>query len=383
MHAWIENRRRGLDGAAGARLRRASDLLAELRPIMARAGVTRLANVTGLDRVGLPVVMAVRPEARAVAVSLGKGATFEDAALGGLMETLETWHAERIALPLRLASLDGLRAEGMNVVDPDALAKTVDAPFPAERPLLWVEGRTMDDGVRLVPFEAVHTDYARPGPPASGVLAMSSNGLAAGAHPIEALVQGLLEAIERDAHARFEDAPAGPPLDLAAIDDDALRDLLARAAAADVAVRAWPMPNPAGVPAVLCLVVDGTGALPPARGQAADLDPVSALRRALMEALQTRLTFIAGARDDLDPGDYARGAIKAANARAQRWGGAPPTAPLPEPLPAAGIVARAATLLERLEAAGFAGTVAVELPPIVPAIAVLRVVVPGLRLDGG
>ncbi len=382
MHLWIENRRHGLEGITGARLRRAFDLLTELRPAMAAAGVTRLADVTGLDRVGLPVVMAVRPGARAVAVSLGKGATIDDAALGALMETLETWHAERVPLPLRLASLDELRAQGADAVDPDALPKAVDAPFPVERPLLWVEGRTMDDRPRLVPFEAVHTDYTRPGPPGSGVLAMTSNGLAAGAHPVEALVQGLLEAIERDAHARFEDAPAGPPLDLAAIDDEPLRDLLARAAAADVAVRAWPMPNPAGVPAVLCLVVDKAGALPPAQGQAADHDPIAATRRALMEALQTRLTFIAGARDDLDARDYARGAIKAANARAQNWDAAP-SASLPEPLPATGLVTRAETLLGRLGAAGFAEAVAVELPPIVPAIAVVRVVVPGLRLGGG
>jgi hypothetical protein len=41
-----------------------------LAPIM---GITRVANVTGLDSVGIPVVMVCRPNSRSVAVSQGKG----------------------------------------------------------------------------------------------------------------------------------------------------------------------------------------------------------------------------------------------------------------------------------------------------------------------
>lgn len=36
-------------------------------------GITRLANVTGLDVIGIPVYMAVRPSSRSIAVSQGKG----------------------------------------------------------------------------------------------------------------------------------------------------------------------------------------------------------------------------------------------------------------------------------------------------------------------
>ena len=41
-----------------------------LAPVM---GITRVANVTGLDSVGIPVVMVCRPNSRSVAVSQGKG----------------------------------------------------------------------------------------------------------------------------------------------------------------------------------------------------------------------------------------------------------------------------------------------------------------------
>ena len=51
------------------------ETLERLRPHLATMGITRVANVTGLDRTGVPVVMVVRPNARSVAVSQGKGLT--------------------------------------------------------------------------------------------------------------------------------------------------------------------------------------------------------------------------------------------------------------------------------------------------------------------
>ena len=53
-------------------------------------GITRIANVTGLDRTGIPVVMVVRPNARSVAVSQGKGLTLAAAKASGVMEAAES-----------------------------------------------------------------------------------------------------------------------------------------------------------------------------------------------------------------------------------------------------------------------------------------------------
>ena len=47
--------------------------LERVRPFMAVMGITRVANVTGLDTIGIPVVMVVRPNSRSLAVSQGKG----------------------------------------------------------------------------------------------------------------------------------------------------------------------------------------------------------------------------------------------------------------------------------------------------------------------
>ena len=43
------------------------ETLARVRPQMARMGITRLGNITGLDRIGIPVAIAVRPNSRSAA----------------------------------------------------------------------------------------------------------------------------------------------------------------------------------------------------------------------------------------------------------------------------------------------------------------------------
>src|SRR5438094_10441878 len=88
-----------------------------LAPVM---GITRVANVTGLDSVGIPVVMVCRPNSRSVAVSQGKGIDLASAHASGSMEAAELYHAETITLPLRLAASQALRHQH-NVVDVDDL----------------------------------------------------------------------------------------------------------------------------------------------------------------------------------------------------------------------------------------------------------------------
>ena len=75
------------------------ETLERMRPHWRKLGVTRFADVTGLDRIGIPVIMAIRPNSRSVAVSQGKGVHLAAAKASALMETVETWHAERISAP--------------------------------------------------------------------------------------------------------------------------------------------------------------------------------------------------------------------------------------------------------------------------------------------
>src|SRR5215213_1894280 len=73
-----------------------------IEPLLTAAGITRIGDVTGLDRLGIPVVTVVRPNSRFLSVSQGKGLDFVGAQVSGAMEALEGYHAERIDRPVYL-----------------------------------------------------------------------------------------------------------------------------------------------------------------------------------------------------------------------------------------------------------------------------------------
>ena len=68
--------------------------LARINPLLAQMGITRAADITGLDRLGIPTWCAIRPEARQVQVTNGKGLSHAAAKVSALMEAIEHWHAE-------------------------------------------------------------------------------------------------------------------------------------------------------------------------------------------------------------------------------------------------------------------------------------------------
>ncbi len=53
-----------------------AETVARVRRLMPVMGITRIANVTGLDCIGIPVVMVCRPNSRSLSVSQGKGWTW-------------------------------------------------------------------------------------------------------------------------------------------------------------------------------------------------------------------------------------------------------------------------------------------------------------------
>ena len=176
-----------------------------LLPVLERIGVTRVAVITGLDVVGIPVVMVCRPNGRSLSVSQGKGADLVSAKVSGIMEALEAWHAERILLPLRLATYRELR-EVARVVDVEQLPRPSWSRFHSDLSILWIEGTDVIGGERVwVPYECVHLDFRSPGPHGSGCFLANGTGLAAGNHLLEAVSHALCEAVERDAFALWDE----------------------------------------------------------------------------------------------------------------------------------------------------------------------------------
>ena len=141
-------------------------------------GISRVAEITGLDRVGIPVMAAYRPDARSVAVSLGKGVTPAAAWVSAVMESMELWHAEHPRLQRHWGTAEEL-LQRWRLVEWWDLAGPVGSAFDSTTPTAWVEAESLlDREAALLPFEAVHTDGSLPEPQGSGWFLCTSNGLA-------------------------------------------------------------------------------------------------------------------------------------------------------------------------------------------------------------
>jgi ribosomal protein S12 methylthiotransferase accessory factor len=350
-------------------------------------GITRVANVTGLDRIGVPVVMVCRPNARSLAVSQGKGLDLDSAMASGLMEAAELYHAEHIALPLKLGCQAELLATHP-LVEVGRLARVAGGRFNPHLVMLWIEGIDLFSGApRWVPFESVRANFTLPPPPGSGCFDCSSNGLASGNTLAEAVCHAICEIVERDATAlwnrlsRKERSSTG--IDLASVEDTACRGVLEKLERADFGVAAWETTSDIGIPAFFALISDRRD---PSNhhgiGAAAHRSRDVALLKALVEAAQVRTTYISGTRDDLSLDEYGeagrdskRQAAKrllAGHAAERRMQDVPDLRP-DSPAAELGI------LLARLKAVGIAEAVAVDLSKEELGLAVVRVVIPGLE----
>ena len=97
-----------------------------------------------------------------------------------------------------------------------------------------------------------------------------------------------------------------------------------------------------------------------------------------------RLTYVAGARDDLRRAEFEPAAVAERNSRLRRLMAGDARRPLPaEPAAAVAPDDLVASLLSALAAAGFTEVVAVDLARTEIGIAVVRVVVPGLLTERG
>lgn len=265
-----------------------------------RVGVTRLADVTRLDTIGIPTYQAIRPTAKTVAVSQGKGATAELAKLSALMESIELWHVEGPLNPVVRASTREL-ASGLGY-PVDALAPALPSLWHDGLELDWVGARSLADGApTLVPVDVVGLSMELRDDWHAPAFFASTNGLASGNTLIEAALHALYEVIERDAStaALGRGGDLGVPVDPRSLGSAMTEGLCDQVEQARVHLAVRLLPTATGLPCFLawmCCDDYPTEMF----GFGCHLSPEIALSRAITEAAQTRLTYIAGARDDLD-----------------------------------------------------------------------------------
>ncbi|WP_457585321.1 YcaO-like family protein [Ensifer canadensis] len=285
--------------------------LRAILPLCRRARITRLGDLTGLDRIGLPVVQAVRPAALSEVTSLGRGLAMAGAAVGAIMESLERFYAEAIP-PERvfLATADELKTVGglfENLLVPSRRGNWRETTIP------WIIGIDIATGrAHPVPLELVHTCYTDPPPAHDGLFMRTTTGLACHMTVVGAFLHGLFECIERDAIARafathgFFDQMRISSLGLG----ERVDHILSVAGQHGISFGLWLAPSPAKVPVVWCQTIETGAGEPilalPTEGYAAGPSVEAAAASAMLEALSARAGAISGARDDQTREHYRR-----------------------------------------------------------------------------
>ncbi|CAN5427705.1 YcaO-related McrA-glycine thioamidation protein [soil metagenome] len=379
---------------------RPSVTIRRARAVLDAVGVTKVADVTDLDRVGLPNFMTVRPHDAGPGLSYynGKGRTRADAHAGALMEAIERHAGESYDGEIVQSSYSNLRGQHPCVHPREILAPPLSG-YSEDLLVEWVAGfDLLGRRATFVPLNGVVAPY-RPFF-CTPLFFSSTNGLASGNTRLEALCHALCEVVERDAlslalarsHVRpavgailaemgFEGGVSTESVDSPRI---SLRGLPRAAAAlvrkmhrAGLEVQLRNLTSSTGIPTIGCTIVDPRA--PPTvvnahSGCGTHPDARVALTRALTEAAQTRVAFIQGGREDLPEiaGDR----------------NVPPVESL---LSAGGTIAfdeiesrehssineDVEFMLERMPKSGFEQVVVVDLTKEKVGIPVVRVVVPG------
>ncbi len=364
-----------------------AETLARFEPFAPALGITRIADLTGLDYLGIPVFAAMRPNARSLSVHQGKGLDSASARASAFMEAAEFDHAERIAARSLIFARNA-PPSGVVTVDPDLLPRY--GHLPSNKPVAWLPGRDLMTAKRmLVPRALVAIDFTRR---PDGCFIESTSGLASGNSMAEAVLSGLFELVERDATSlwrlRSARQRAGRRVALGTIARGRGNTLLVRLRDARIAVAVWDTTTDIGIASFVCRIrEDGRNARSAFGafwGAGCHLSRDVALCRAVTEAVQTRLTYISGARDDLLRHDYGQATGEALfDAVFDLWEereGGRSFRDVPD-CATRSIDEDTSLTLGRLKIAGIAHAVAVDLTRDEIGLPVARMIVPGLEPD--
>jgi ribosomal protein S12 methylthiotransferase accessory factor len=357
------------------------ETLARIEPKVPAAGITRVADITNLDRIGIPVFSCIRPTAMdgAITVYNGKGATIEESRISAIMEGIERYSAEVHDRNLRVALYREMQGLGP-VLDPHDLILPKGAD--TERFTSWCEGYDLVSNRTLwVPAYAVF----HPLPPQyRGPCRTNTNGLASGNTTEEAIFHALSEVIERDAWSLVEATRDTGPV-VSEIDDPVIRDMQKKFSDAQVEVTVRDITSDIGIPTIAAVADDvllkdpslltiGIGTHTSAR---------IAVMRALTEVAQSRLTQIHGAREDTTLADmrkkmgYER--AKRINGYWYRNNGTVPYADIPSS-DTDDFKNDIGNIIEALKKQGLDRVIVVDLTREEIGIPVVRVIVPGLEM---
>ena len=273
-----------------------------IRPLLDRFAITRVADVTDLDEIGLPTMVCYRPDGKSFAVSIGSGIEPAQAFVSAVMESIEAWHLEYVEPPI--VEFGSAGSVGIDY-DLRALNLAPHSPVTARTPLGWVAGRGLLTGTaRLAPAAALGLDLVARRSWDDLHFLRSSNGAATGNTFAEAVLHGLLEVIERGCITEhLADPHRARHVNPESATNPGTVRIVEAVAAAGCSFETLELENSYGL---ACYAAQIWSEAVPVRsgGFGCHTDPEIALGRAVAEAAQSRLAGVSGARDDLDDALY-------------------------------------------------------------------------------
>lgn len=289
---------------------KAQATMARVKPHLTTMGITRLANITGLDTIGIPTFICMRPNSKHLSVSQGKGLTPELAAVSALMEAIEGYHAENPEPPHLFGSYDKLKALHSLVTPQIFNSGFFQSENLTQKAIAWIKAQNLlTQKECLLPHGLVCLDTSSLRQ-VHGIFEVSSNGLASGNCIEEAICHSLYEIIERDALCQFyalNDAQR-ERLEISpqSITKPDLAWLIKRYQDSGLSLKIWDLTTALQIPTFCCQIQDQNELrwLGSFTGSGTHLAKEIALSRALTEAAQSRLTLISGSRDDVFPEHY-------------------------------------------------------------------------------
>jgi ribosomal protein S12 methylthiotransferase accessory factor len=277
---------------------------ARARKLAADLGITRVTEITRLDVIGVPVFASIRPGALpgSLCVNAGKGMSVDEARVGAYMEAIEFAFAEfgRSALNLRTVPASEV-FEGPERADSILdFCPMMETEIDLDAPVSCVEAVDVRTGeIFLVPGELVYLPFPK-SLQTERYFSSNSNGLCSGNSTLEATVHGLAELIERDC-ASFMFVDDRSKLVAAETLPAHLRDVAKSVHDAGLEIYLRFQENVFGIPFFRAIVAEQESTNPVyiSEGFGCNLSREIAATRAVCEALQSRLSFIHGGRDDL------------------------------------------------------------------------------------
>lgn len=282
-----------------------------LWPHLESLGITRLARQTGLDRLGIPVWAAFRPNSRTLAGAQGKGLTDAAACASAAMEAVEVAVAETPFGDIRLAAAEQFLAVGEAWFDPERFLP-FGTSLDRKKMFRWLEGVDLLNATSIwLPVDVLDMDGERSDLPG---FCKSSNGLASGNTAADATFHAVCELIERDGTTLWSLLPDTVRVsrcfscsDLRSVEVD---ELSRRIVAAGLHLSLFDQTSDIGVPVVMAVLGEldrpDAGELDITAGYGAHPNAGNAALRAITEAAQSRVTAIAASRDDIHTASFGQ-----------------------------------------------------------------------------